>query len=203
MKKPKSSGISKQEDILKEYKKVVTYYTHTPRQSFRNLEKMLGISRDNISWHVNRFLILKALDKLDDKRYLVIFQELPMALFKGLTTLRTKKEKDVQVFCMIFAEHLKNFKTGEWKKLNLMCKYYWSDQIKSYSDFERIMTVVKVKRQKAEKNLLNTAAISISELIDIQEKLKAENAKLRMCLKLHGIDENDFDILQKKIDFED
>lgn len=81
-----------------------------------------------------------------------------------------------------------------------MCKYYWSGQIQNYSDFERIMNAIKIKRQKSEKNLLNIAAVSISELIDIQEKLRAENEKLRMCLRLHGI--NDFDLIQKKIDFE-
>ncbi len=199
-KKPKSSGIRKQEDIIKDYNKVIAFYLQNPKLSFRSLEKMAGVPRDNVSWYVNRYQILKALNKLDDKSYLVIFEELPIVLFKGLTTLRVEKEKDVQKFCITFAKHLKNFNTNNWKRLNLMCKYYWSGQIQNYSDFERIMNAIKIKRQKSEKNLLNIAAVSISELIDIQEKLRAENEKLRMCLRLHGI--NDFDLIQKKIDFE-
>lgn len=72
-KKPKSSGIRKQEDIIKDYNKVIAFYLQNPKLSFRSLEKMAGVSRDNVSWYVNRYQILKALNKLDDKSYLVIF----------------------------------------------------------------------------------------------------------------------------------
>ena len=53
-----------QEDIIKDYNKVISFYLQNPKLSFRSLEKMAGVPRDNVSWYVNRYQILKALNKL-------------------------------------------------------------------------------------------------------------------------------------------
>ncbi len=151
MKKPKSSGIKKQEDIIKEYMKVTTCYAQNTKQSFRNLDKMTGIRRDSISYHVNRENIIKALKKLNDKTYLNIVEELPISLFKGLTTLREKNKEEIQNFFIIFGKNIKNITTTNRKDVNLLCDSYWRGEIQNYSDFEKYLYNYKNQKQEVDK----------------------------------------------------